>query len=133
MDKKKSLELIEVYPEFFQDIHPQEPFALFGFECGEGWFNLLKECLEEIKEICQKKKISPKVAQIKEKFGTLRFYVNFYECCLKEPISKAEEASKVTCELCGDPASLKDHCGWYSVKCDKCWQKHCERFDENIK
>jgi hypothetical protein len=59
--------------------------------------------------------------QVKEKFGTLRFYL---DTSLGDEIdalvAEAEAASGVTCEACGCPGSPRCRNGWYSTLCDDC-------------
>ena len=59
------------------------------------------------------------VSQVKEKFGTLRYY-----CPVNDRISVfvrlAERLSAKTCEDCGDFGKLGNAGGWYSTKCEKC-------------
>ena len=59
------------------------------------------------------------VDQVKEKFGTLRFY-----CSTNDRISQyvrfAETLSALTCEECGKPGRLGQRGGWYRTTCKKC-------------
>lgn len=58
------------------------------------------------------------VSQVKEKFGTLRFY-----CPGNDAIFQytrwAEYLSSITCELCGKYGKLRDG-GWITTRCDEC-------------
>lgn len=56
--------------------------------------------------------------QIKEKFGTLRFYTNFGDDYIYGAIAMAESMSAVTCETCGKPGKLFTY-GWWHVACDE--------------
>jgi len=59
--------------------------------------------------------------QVKEKFGTLRFYLDTpLGDEIDALVDKAEAASGVTCEACGCPGSLRCRKGWYSTLCDDC-------------
>lgn len=133
MNEKNSVELIATFPEMFHDLDPRSPMAMFHFECGDGWFGLLKDCFEEIKEISTKKNFPVKCFQIKEKFGTLRFYTNGYDCCIGDIIEKAEQRSASTCEECGEPGVIRDQNKWYSTQCDKCWYEYCARYSNEDK
>jgi hypothetical protein len=60
----------------------------------------------------------PKVAQIKEKFGTLRLYVN---SCVEDTntiTNYAELMSCVTCEVCGNLGKTY-HMGWHKTLCEQ--------------
>jgi hypothetical protein len=60
----------------------------------------------------------PKVAQIKEKFGSLRFYVDNCDTYAIGIISMAESISNKICETCGNKGSIR-HGGWIRTLCDK--------------
>ena len=49
----------------------------FGFECGDGWYYPIQELsakLEGINALLRKHKVYIQAVQVKEKYGTLRFY-----------------------------------------------------------
>jgi hypothetical protein len=56
------------------------------------------------------------VDQVKEKFGTLRFYCPGNDRIYKY-VHMAEELSALMCEVCGKPAKLESPSGWYSTVC----------------
>lgn len=56
--------------------------------------------------------------QVKEKFGTLRFYYNGGDSIIDGMVRMAESMSGVTCEKCGDVAKLRGN-GWWYTACDK--------------
>jgi hypothetical protein len=58
------------------------------------------------------------VQQVKEKFGTLRFYCPGNETIYKY-VRMAEWLSSVTCEDCGKPGKANDS-GWIQTLCDDC-------------
>ena len=57
-------------------------------------------------------------AQVKEKFGGLRFYVNGANEEHYNYISFAENMSYRTCEKCGNPGKLYTN-GWHTTLCEK--------------
>lgn len=70
-------------------------------------------------------------AQVKEKFGELRYY---YGGCsdkdckrVRELVSAAESLSMTTCEHCGQPGKMQPG-GWMKTLCDKCQET---RYDRN--
>ena len=69
-----------------------------------------------------------RASQVKEKYGTLRFYMTTSSDEMEKLIDVAEKLSETTCELCGMPGSLRDDCGWYKTRCDSCWNKEGERW-----
>lgn len=72
---------------------------------------------------CQEYESSaPTSSQIKEKYGTLRWYMTSYLPEIEEIISEAEKQSETTCEVCGKPGSLRTD-GWLKTLCDECYAK----------
>jgi hypothetical protein len=59
------------------------------------------------------------VQQIKEKFGTLRFYYSGGDEYIAGMVSLAESLSAAICEGCGSPGN-KTRSGWIRVLCDAC-------------
>ena len=51
----------------------------YGFDCARGWYGILHDCCQKIKERYAEAGMPVDFvpAQIKEKFGTLRFYYGF--------------------------------------------------------
>lgn len=85
MNQVKSRRLFKLAPTFLRGRHLsiKQNLMAFGFECGDGWFQLLLPiCIQGEKE-CQallKKGYpvshTPIAFQVKEKFNGLRFYIN---------------------------------------------------------
>ncbi len=59
-----------------------------------------------------------KASQVKEKFGTLRFYYEGGDDFIAGVVMMAESMSGNTCEVCGDKGSTGG-AGWISTLCDK--------------
>lgn len=116
MNQANTLKLAKDFPRIF----PQP----FYFECGDGWFDLLYKTCTEIENECIKLGLHNEnwttASQIKEKYGTLRFYVNNNIDSVFEIIEQAEKKSSTTCEECGMPGSIKDNTGWIHTTCDVC-------------
>ena len=93
------------------------------FECGNGWFLLIKELIEDLislgwdKEICQ----------VKEKFGSLRFYINDGSDEIHKRITTAEKDSCTICEVTGKPGELRTDIGWLRTLCEEEYQKVLEK------
>ena len=63
------------------------------FECKQGWYNLIYDLGSKISGYCIHNNIPiPAINQIKEKFGTLRFYYLFKG---KEQIDKIKLIAKI--------------------------------------
>ena len=63
--------------------------------------------------------------QVKEKFGTLRFYYSGGDDFVRGVVSMAESMSALTCEACGSmDKTVKANPGsWIAIRCDKCRKK----------
>lgn len=123
-------------------------YGTFGCETGDGWYDLLRDMCREITEAYQKggEPINLVVDQVKEKFGTLRFYYHFeghaqtlhafdflggssmrfqqQENNLQKEIANivrnAEKQSGTICEKCGKPGSLRKGQRILTL-CDSCF------------
>ena len=91
-------------------------------EQREDWTERCKEYIE-----AERAKIIPQIeaVQVKEKYGTLRFYIQGYpknpviDAKLNAYIDFAENMSAITCEICGRPGKLNSD-GWATVRCESC-------------
>lgn len=68
----------------------------------------------------------PRASQVKEKFGTLRFYMTHSTEEMEAIIDIAVRRSSVTCEECGKPGKLVGG-GWIYCRCRECFDKLIER------
>ena len=114
----KTKALFEKYPGLYQGRFdpPSKSSMCFGFECGDGWFDLIDRLSAEITDIDP----DVRVMQVKEKFGGLRFYVDSAPDEVYELITDAEERSFSICERCGSPGKPSDCSGWIKTLCPKC-------------
>ena len=64
-----------------------------------------------------------RILQIKEKFGTLRWYDGGAPVKVFEIIRKYEQLSYKTCIHCGQPAEYETY-GWINYVCKNCLDKH---------
>ena len=133
MDEREyNKQLIEQYP-FLMPYNrwTGEPIEDYNYEyiwlddMPDGWRNAfgLQMC-EELKQALLEKggeKLLSKfrILQIKEKFGSLRFYTNWTTPEIDKIIDKYENISYSTCIRCGAPAKWITK-GWISPFCDKC-------------
>ena len=114
MTPENTKKLVSVAPSLF-------PGGEFYFECGDGWFDLLKECISSIDKICERENLTEvSVRQAKEKYGALRFYVYETSYLIEDVIMEAEEKSFHTCEICGAEGRMTKECGWFCVRCEDC-------------
>ena len=126
--------LCERYPKMFvnRNSSMQESCMCWGFECGDGWFDLIDELCGNIQRyIDQNPRLNvPQVVveQVKEKFGTLRFYVRGGDDLTRGMIWFAESMSGRICETCGKPGKRRGH-GWIYTACDE----HTRKEDASIR
>jgi hypothetical protein len=125
--KKELDELVcQKYPLIFANRYrPMNETAMcWGFDCGDGWFNIVDQLCSNIQHHIDWKNKKEKVVeqvvadQIKEKFGTLRFYYSGGDEHIAGLITMAESMSGVTCEDCGKPGKWRTG-GWIVTVCDE--------------
>jgi len=146
MKLELQVELLQRYPKFFRkpgkrlvdrrigsdgEERMQDdtgPFDERGVECGDGWFALIdrvcRACENEIEMLASHgvaKERWPRVAQIKEKFGSLRFYIKgqVSEELREEKFRVEEYESRRTCQQCGVPKRPWQIGSWHTL-CDNC-------------
>lgn len=128
MTRENTKKLFDRFDFFKPEKSLQETLMSFGFECGDGWFDLIWNLCQDIELLLALHNPNSddeayypfEVIQVKEKFGQLRFYTNWLTDGIDDRISKAEVESSRTCELCGDPGSLVNKGGWLSTVCENC-------------
>lgn len=131
--------LCEKYPKMFvnRNANMKETAMCWGFDHGDGWFNIIDHLCHNIqshidwkngqrerllKDNPYNQKIPNEVPQVvvdqvKEKFGTLRFYYRGGDDAIDGMVRIAESMSAVMCETCGAPAKRRGH-GWIYTACD---------------
>ncbi len=115
--------LCERYPKMMvnREKSMMETCMCWGFECGDGWFNILDQLMGNIQHhIDWKNKeevvVQVTLDQVKEKFGTLRFYYTGGDDIIDGMVRMAESMSGVTCEECGNPGKRIGG-GWVTTLC----------------
>jgi hypothetical protein len=88
------------------------------FACGSGWFDLIYALSAKIENINRDLDTPCCAAQVKEKFGGLRFYVDHATPEIRELITEAEKKSYELCETCGEEGVMRTG-PWLRVLCDK--------------
>jgi len=90
----------------------------YASEVGPGWHGLLDPILVEIILYNKKNKGNEiRIDQIKEKFGTLRFYVSNCPEYIEGMITIAEKESGHICEFCGAQGETVQVNRWYFTLC----------------
>jgi len=122
--------LCERYPKMMVNRNKpmMETCMCWGFECGDGWFNILDQLMGNIQHHIDWKNRKEEVVaqvtldQVKEKFGTLRFYYSGGDDAIDGMVRMAESMSGVTCEECSAPAQTHGP-GWIRTICEPCETK----------
>lgn len=118
LDKK----LCEDFPLLYRNRNgsKSETSMCWGFP-GDGWEPLIRRLSEKleaaIKALPDDEREHCSAAQVKEKFGTLRFYLDGGTDEMEAWIAEAEAESARTCEDCGAPGKLRGK-GWLRTVCD---------------
>jgi len=168
--------LCKVYPKMMVNRNKDmmETCMCWGFECGDGWFQILNQLMgniqhhidwrerqrdvaikfrnmaeqlkagdstlfdEEHKDLLNRDYVEKRkqefiddplreipepvvqvtLDQVKEKFGTLRFYYSGGDDYISGLVSMAESMSGVTCETCGKPGTSTGG-GWIKTVCEE--------------
>ena len=124
--------LCTTFPKMFVNRYKPmtETTMCWGFECGNGWYHIIRVLCSNIQHHIdwrnQKNELNPNqpivpqvtVDQVKEKFGTLRFYYTGGDDYIDGLVSMAESMSGITCEQCGNPGSTLGR-GWLTTLCEK--------------
>ena len=150
MNVEHQNELLEKYRHFFpsdrkiytyenpgkdiQELLDQKEMVLpiqFGFECGDGWYILLKTLMASIEwhldpehTFPRKERLPFQIDQIKEKFGGLRFYYSGGDDRIMGMVNLAENLSYEICEQCGSSNNVSQTKGWITTLCEDCMKKH---------
>ncbi len=88
-------------------------------EVGDGWLGIIDDCcatLQYSTDVLGMPQVQ--AVQIKEKFGSLRFYADCCEGYQHDTISRAEMKSEVTCEVCGKPGKISGKY-WLKATCEE--------------
>jgi len=129
MDKVKQLKSWDILRKECPLLYKQG----IAFECNVGWYNIIHDLSIKIEKILknyaenhkvvegeESEKVEMYAVQVKEKYGTLRFYMNFETKEITDLIEDAEALSSQTCDNCGSFGKMRDK-GWLEVKCDDCF------------
>jgi hypothetical protein len=121
MNKELEQKFYDRWPEWFRGRHEgmRNNLMYFGFDHDDGWFDLEWRLCEDLEKLVG---ADYKLMQVKEKFGTLRWYDDFGTEETRKRIRQAENESAITCELCGKLGRLRGH-SWVRTLCDVCESK----------
>lgn len=131
-------------------------YGAFGCDVSDGWYNLIHDMCAEIEKAYKEANLEVDIVpvQVKEKFGSLRFYYDIREKeknihaidalnvgsirigasdnegiydKVREIIYKYEDKSKSVCERCGKEGELRRDLGWITCLCDACHQEELDK------
>lgn len=129
MQRRYDEYLCKIAPNLLGDRHAdmRTTAMCWGFDCGDGWYQLLKEACIKLEALIVKERVAHpegwnygyfRASQIKEKYGTLRFYLSGGTPEMYKITDEAERKSRETCERCGKPGKLRGDY-WVYMACDK--------------
>lgn len=104
--------LYAAFPRLYRGRHksPSESSMCWGFECGDGWYQLLFDLSLGLSNYLEEHpELDLEATQVKSKFGTLRFYLSSHDLLTEQMIEHACQRASVTCELTGKPGKLYQH------------------------
>lgn len=138
MSPEKDAALVRDFPHLFRDRNASmtQTGMCWGFQCLDGWEPLIREACSKIEPIIVKMinnaiktdnleelDCIPAASCLKEKFGTLSWYLTSGTDEIYKILDEAEKKSAKTCEQCGSKGKLRGT-GWVYTLCAKCWKKH---------
>ena len=102
----------------------------WGIACGVGWYEIIDELCGNLHKLFTELELTgedyPAVEQVKEKYGTLRFYIDLTRKMSSDDkekvyqfIRNAEHRSSITCEKCGKPGEEAPG-SWIKILCGVC-------------
>lgn len=124
MTPELDAKLVAKYPKIFADRNAsmQETAMCWGFSCNDGWYWLIDELCAVLQWDTDKNGQPQVVAtQVKEKFGTLRFYTQGENDGQRGMIRLAQSMSARICECCGSTRDVEEtEIGWVKTLCGEC-------------
>ena len=138
MRKELDDKLCAKYPKIFANRggSKMETCMYWGFACGDGWYGLIDHLCSNLQWNTDKNNRDGKypqvvAAQVKEKFGTLCFYVESASSEQHAVIRFAESLSAHVCEDCGTTKNMGRTSGWIRHLCRDCGEKNRNPWKSN--
>lgn len=103
----------------------------WGLDIDKGWYPIVNKLCEDIqKYVDETRAVQVEATSVKEKFGTLRFQVNYYDEYVSKLIFEAARLSELTCSKCSiimdqdssceEDANAEEDSYSYDVRCKSC-------------
>lgn len=116
--------LCKRFPLLYADRHADMSGTCmcWGFECGDGWYEIIERLSSKLEKaiaaLPAEERGEYRAVQVKEKYGTLRFYMTAETREMEKCIVDAERESAFTCEACG-AAGKGRGMGWLYTACEE--------------
>jgi len=136
MKKELQESLFQKYPKIFvqRQLPMSQTCMCWGIECGDGWFKLLDTLCNHLTFNIERNGAPQLEAiQVKEKFGTLRFYIHGGNNEQYAAIHFAELLSGDICERCGSNQEVTQTQGWIKTLCKECLDKERNEIQKQSK
>jgi len=141
MNTTKTNKLYESFPALYCErtmtlAQSQMPW---GFQCGDGWFNIVWELSEKLDGIASREgseECPLRVNEVRAENGQLVVGLTNAAPEARDVVEHAQIKSQFTCELCGHaPSYLRKHPDFYQrVVCGRCIKKGKKRsYNKNLK
>lgn len=124
-------EIIEKYPKIFQDYEGNP--GRVNWDCPLGWYKIvdwlcgsIQDYIDNVRHYRDGKPIDKEqvhCSQVKEKYGTLRFYTWSHDQEIEGMIKFAEYLSSITCQECGSMEAKTIGSYWLVTLCQECQEK----------
>lgn len=82
---------------------------------GKGWHEIVKSLINDLFELGW----NGTLIQVKEKYGTLRFYIGTSTEEMENRIEQAWKQSSITCDVCGKPGEVRTNRNWVMTRCNE--------------
>jgi hypothetical protein len=124
MDQDTEYQEYDAFVKHLETTYPQMFAGQYGgIECAAGWWPIVTSLCANIQNYINWKNkhsaVVPQVtvAQIKEKFGGLRFYYDGGDEYISGLVTMAEAWASHACEECGAPGTSRGG-GWIKTLCN---------------
>jgi len=130
MNKKLEKQLYDKYPKIFaqKDLPMTQTCMCWGIDTEKGWYWLIDQLCSSIQSYIdnnpQNNIQQVECVQLKEKFGSMRFYYDGGDETIHGMVWLAEHMSYHTCEYCGCTKNVRQTSGWIKSLCTRCYNKY---------
>lgn len=122
-DNRMLNDFFEKYPTLFPSDDRKNTFY-YNFSIREGWKDLVEMLcgaivFHEKNNVDSAEYTQVRIKQVKEKFGSLRFYYSGGDRYIRGLVDLAEMMSSTICEVCGEKGEIVNSSGYYHAACKK--------------